>query len=204
MGGVSFLNGGIERTDDTNLSFAISEVQTEDSDEEQPPFHWSKHGRPGSHPVARAVAFARTRQMVLSTAKDKDVDENIVLSNVNVKTALARDGANEADLEAIDASAGTGVADQEASSASAGNSHLVLSEAVVPTTAVEFTEQVALIQQMVGVTVALVSGAGDPIDEVDPNQVLMVGPDERIPRLGERSWNRSSVSLSSFESDDEI
>jgi hypothetical protein len=68
----------------------------------------------------------------------------------------------------------------------------VLSGTVVPTTAVEFAEQVAHIQRLVGVTAPPVSGTGDPIDEVGPNQVLVIDPDERIPRPGERSWNRSS------------
>jgi hypothetical protein len=127
---------------------------------------------------------------------DVDIDKTVVLTSMCVKTAIAQDGAEAAGLEAMDASPGI----QEASSASAECSHLVLSETVVPTTTVEFTEQVARIQLLVGVTVPPVSGTGDPIDEVGPNQVLVPDPDERIPRPGERSWNRSSDS----ETDDEI
>jgi hypothetical protein len=127
---------------------------------------------------------------------DMYIEKSVVLTSMCVKTAIAQDGAEAAGLETIGAASGT----QEASSASAECSDRVLSETVVPTTAVEFTEQVARIQRLVGVTAPPVSGTGDPIDEVDPSQVLAADPDERIPRPGERSCNRSSDS----ENEEEI
>jgi hypothetical protein len=129
------------------------------------------------HPVDSATGvdthYTSTPVPMNEDEDDKDIDANLVFSNASVKRSLAQEGASMADPEAT------------------GSSHLAASGPVVLATAAAFMEQVAYIQQMVGVTIPMVSGEGNPVGEADPNQLLKDDPDERVPLPGERSWNRS-------------
>jgi hypothetical protein len=143
--GVQFISGGTESVTGVDPDFTISEVQTEDSDEKKPPYHWSKHGTPGSAPVAKAFAFSRTRQSVMSNIKDETadltsppVDSAIGADQQYIDTPVSmeddEDGRDidtiivlsDVDIKKVLAQDGAGGADHEASGVPAGSSHLVL------------------------------------------------------------------------------
>jgi hypothetical protein len=171
---ISFRSGRIERSSANPPEV----VETEDSDEDQTPYHWSKTCVPGSHPVARALAFDRRRRGVPSTAAgsadsmvvdrgyvgvpvpldddedDLNVEKTVVLTGPHFKAAMAQDGAEAAGLETTGSAAG-----QRASSApvTCSDPNPIFSGTVVPATRVDFAAQVTNLQHRVGVTEPLVS-----------------------------------------------
>jgi hypothetical protein len=183
---VQFKKAGIQGSSASGAGpdFTIDEIKTDDSDDddEKPAYFWSKHGPPGSHPVARAQSFSRKRRSVLNTMKDATVDptSHPVDSATGVDTHYISTPApshEDGDVNDIDtnlvyghttikrslAQEGANIADPEASGAPTGSSHIAASGAVVPATAAEFTEQVAYTQQMIGVTPAMVSGKANQL-----------------------------------------